>query len=103
MGLAGGGDVDGLAYTIAASIVDFRPGHSFGVNFGRTEAGWLISPQYRENDELFEVQYLWRRNRNFGVDIRARWRKELQQLENTSQKRDDFDIFARFTLGFSRQ
>lgn len=100
MGLAGSGDTDGLAWNIAASVLDFRPNHSIGVNYGRADAGWLISPQYRENDELFEVRYLWRRSRNLAVDIRARWREEIEQLENSVRKRAELDVFARFTLGF---
>ena len=102
MGLPGDGDTDGLAWTIAASVVDFRPKHSIGVNYGRTDAGWLISPQYRGNDELFEIRYLWRHSRNFTIDVRARWREEIEQLENTVSKRSEMNVLARFTLGFGR-
>ena len=81
-------------------MVDFRPKHSISVNYGRTDAGWLISLQYRQNDELFEVRYLWRRSRNVSIDVRARWRKELEQLENTMRKRADLIVIARLTMGF---
>jgi hypothetical protein len=100
IGLAGSGDVDGLAWLISASIVDFRPDHSIGINYGRTDAGWLLSPQYRENEEAIELRYMWRRNRNLAVDIRARWREELEQLQNTARKRQELNVFARFTRGF---
>ena len=100
VGLAGNGDTDGLAWLVSASMVDFRPGHSVGINYGRTDAGWLLSPQYRENEEALEVRYVWRRSRNLALDVRGRWRKELEQLENTTRKQEELNVFARFTLGF---
>ena len=100
MGLAGDGDADGLAWNFSASLVDFRPDHSVGVNYGLAGAGWLLSPQYRENEEVIEIRYLWRRSPNLALDIRGRWRKELEQLDNTARKQEDLNVFARFTLGF---
>ncbi len=102
MGLAGNGDTDGLGWLVSASIVDFRPDHSIGINYGRTDAGWLLSPQYRENEEAVEVRYMWRRSLNLAIDIRVRWRKDLEQLESADRKRDDLNVFVRFTLGFDR-
>ncbi|TDJ35373.1 MAG: hypothetical protein E2O53_06350 [Gammaproteobacteria bacterium] len=100
VGLAGAGDTDGFAYLFSASLVEFQPDHSVGINYGRTDAGWLLSPQYRENEEAIEIRYMWRRSSNLAIDIRARWRKELEQLENVARKHKDLNVFARFTLGF---
>ena len=100
MGLAGTGDTDGLAWLVSASVVDFRQDHSVGINYGRADAGWLLSPQYRENEEAIEIRYMWRRSRNLAIDIRGRWREELEQLENAARKRQELNVFARFTLGF---
>jgi hypothetical protein len=100
MGLAGAGDTNGLAWILLASLVDFRAGHSFGINYGRTDAGWLLSPQYRENEQAFEIRYLWRRSRNLALDIRGRWREELEQLASATRKRQELNVFARFTWGF---
>ncbi len=98
--LAGDGDVDGLAVALTASIMDFWPTHSFGINYARSDAGWLLSPQYRDNEELVEVRYLWRKSENLVIDARVRWREELDQQTNQAQKRDEFDFFARFTQRF---
>lgn len=98
--LSGEGDVDGLAWLVSASVVDFRQDHSIGINYGRADAGWLMSPQYRENEEAVEMRYMWRRGPNLAFDIRARWREELEQLENTARKRQELNVFARLTLGF---
>jgi hypothetical protein len=100
MGLPGNGDTDGLAWLVSVSAVDFRPQHSVGINYGRTDAGWLLSPQYRENEEVTEIRYMWRRSANLAIDIRARWREELEQQDNTARKREELNVFARFTLGF---
>jgi len=101
-GLPGEGDADGLAWNFAASLMDLWPDHSIGINYGRTGAGWLLSPQYRNNEELIEVRYLWRRRRNLALDFRVRGRRDLVALVGESGKRNELDFFARFTLGFSR-
>lgn len=100
MGLVGDGDSDGTAWIISASIVDFRRDHSIGINYGRADAGWLLSPQYRENEQAFEVRYMWRRSASLAIDVRARWRDELEQREDAAQTRQELNVFARFTLGF---
>ena len=98
--LAGDGDVDGLAWAVTASIMDLWPSHSIGINYANTDAGWLLSPQYRDNEELFEIRYLWRKSDKLVIEARVRWREELERELNQSQKLDEFDFFARFTLGF---
>jgi len=98
--LAGDGDVDGLAWAVTASLMDLWPSHSIGINYARTDPGWLLSPQYRDNEELFEIRYLWRKSDNLVIDARVRWREELERELNQSQKLDEFDFFARFTLRF---
>jgi len=98
--LEGDGDVDGLAFAVTASVMDVWPSHSFGINYARTEPGWLLSPQYRDNEKLVEFRYLWRKSENLVIDARVRWREELEQEVNQVQKLDEFDFFARLTLGF---
>jgi len=51
---------------------------------------------------LFEIRYLWRRNQRLAVDIRGRWRKDLEPVFN-NVKRQDFDFYLRFTWGFSNK
>ncbi len=101
MGLPGNGETDGLAWNLAASVLDFRPNHNIGINYGRTDAGWLLSPQFRENEELLEIRYLWRPSRVRALEIRARLRNELVQLSGTARKQEELDIYVRLTLGFS--
>ena len=98
--LAGDGDVDGFALAVTASVMDLWPSHSIGINYARTDPGWLLSPQYRDNEELFEIRYLWRKSENLVIDTRVRWREELDQQVTQSQKLDEFDFFARLTYRF---
>jgi hypothetical protein len=99
--LPGAGEVDGWAWNMTASIMDFLPTHSIGLNYGRTDPGWLLSPQYTDNEELIEIRYQWRRDANFAVEFRARRRKDLEQRVNAVRKRDRYDIYLRLSWGYS--
>ena len=99
-GLIGDGDAGGLAWNITASVMDFLPSHSIGINYARTEAGWLLSPQYSDNEELFEVRYMWRPTDRLTIDVRGRWRDDLRERIVDDPRRDRFDFYARFTWTF---
>jgi hypothetical protein len=100
-GIVGAGDAGGLAWNITASIMDFLPQHSIGVNYARTEAGWLISPQYTDNEQLLELRYVWRPTDRLTLDVRGRWRDELIQRVLEEPRRDPFDFYARITWSFT--
>ncbi|MGI9309050.1 MAG: hypothetical protein ACR2P6_07300 [Gammaproteobacteria bacterium] len=93
--------VDGLAWDVVASLMDFYPDHSIGLNYGQTGAGWMLSPQFRPNEELIEIRYQWRPDWFPLVEVRFRWRNELEQQVGTAQKRDVFDLYARLTWEFT--
>jgi hypothetical protein len=99
-GVTGMGEADGLAWAITASIMDFVPNHSVGINYAKTGAGWLVSPQYKNNQSLIEIRYMWRPTDRLTVDIRARRREELQQRVIEDPDRDRFDFYMRFTWSF---
>lgn len=90
-------DPDGFAWDVVASIIDFRQNHSIGVNYARTGAGWLLSPQFRPNEELIEIRYMWRPERGPTLEARFRRREDLEQVIGTSQKRKEFDMYVRLT------
>ena len=94
------GDVGGLAWFAEASLMNIRPGHSFGVNYGRLDPGWLLSPQYRPNEETLELRYLWRFSNRGSFEFRVRWRDEIDQLTGSLRPEETFDAFARFTWLF---
>jgi hypothetical protein len=100
-GIGTSGDSDGLGWAVTAALMNFRPGHSFGLAYGRVAAGWLLSPQYRQNEELKEFRYVWRYRDNKSFEIRFRQRDELDRLVTAQNNRDDFDLFVRFTSRFT--
>lgn len=99
--IAGEGVVDGFAWNLTLSLMDFFPGHSIGVNYARTEAGWLLSPQYDNNEELQEIRYVWRPTNRLSVDVRGRWRDRISQPFFPEPDRSRFDFYARFTWSFT--
>jgi hypothetical protein len=100
-GLDGEGDVDGLAWNITISVMDFMPNHSIGINYGRAGAGWLISPQFRRNEELAEIRYQWRRSNGLALDFRIRAREELESSALGRGEFRDVDFLLRFTRGWT--
>ncbi len=99
-GIVGTGDTNGLAWNVTASVMDFVPKHSIGINYAETEAGWLVSPQYRGNERLIEIRYMWRPTDRMAVDIRGRRRLDLRQRIIEVPNADRFDFYMRFTWNF---
>ncbi|MDJ0941573.1 MAG: hypothetical protein QNJ00_17550 [Woeseiaceae bacterium] len=99
-GVAGSGTAGGLAWAVTLSVMDFLPRHSFGVNYARTEAGWLLSPQYTPNEELYEARYMFRPTDRITLDVRGRWRYDLKQPLFEISDQNNFDFYARATWSF---
>jgi hypothetical protein len=94
------GDVSGAALQLSANFMDIIPRHSFGIVYGHVESGWLLSPDFRNNNTLIEGRYLWKRNKKEKLEIRLREREDLDPLVGASRKRTDVDLYARYTWKF---
>lgn len=96
-------DADGLAWDIVVSLMDFFPKHSIGINYAQTGAGWLLSPQFRPNEELFEIRYIWNPRRPYFplLEFRIRWREDLERVVGSTKKREEFDGYLRLTWEFA--
>ncbi len=101
VGITGTGDADGLAWNVTASVMDFVPHHSIGINYAQTGAGWLVSPEYANNQSLIEIRYVWRPTDRLTLDVRGRWRDDLEQVLIEDPDRDRFDFYVRFTWSFT--
>ena len=97
VGLPGEGRVSGNGFQASANLLDFRPGHHLGMVYGRAQGGWLTSNDYRNNDELFEIRYQRRIAVNLSMEIRYRWRRELERRIEADRLQVDQDIYARLT------
>ncbi|MFU8832547.1 MAG: porin [Wenzhouxiangella sp.] len=100
VGLSGDRQVSGNAWQLAASAYDIRPGHHLGVVYGRAQAGWLISTDFRNNDELAEIRYQRLIRPGLTVETRFRWRRELELPEFEQRQRIDRDIYIRLNARF---
>lgn len=94
------GDTPGAALQLSINFMDFIPRHSFGIVYARVESGWLLSPDFRNNNTLIEGRFLWKRNKQEKLEIRLRQREDIDQLVGTSRKRADVDLYARYTWKF---
>ena len=101
MNTGNSGDTDGLAWNISASIMEYAPGHSIGLLYGRTGDGWLLSPQYRPNEEQIELRWSWRPTPDLVIDARVRRRDELDRLTTASHRIDELDVFVRATWRYN--
>lgn len=96
----GTGRADGWAWQISANLYDMAPGHNLGVNHGRADAGWLLSPDHRANDKLSEVRYQWRFHPAWSMEARYRIRQERQVPASALRERQDRDFYVRVTRRF---
>lgn len=91
----------GVAGQISANLYDlFAAGHGLALVYGRAEAGWLISPDFRANDELLELRYQWRFHPDWSLETRLRSRREIDVPAAAGRAREDRDFYIRITARF---
>jgi hypothetical protein len=100
VGTGNAGDAGGVAWQVQLSFLDVFPGHSFALQHGRAQGGWLISPDFRNNEILYELRHEWKIVENHTLTTRLRRRDELDMLVGAAHARRDEDIFVRYTLSF---
>ena len=89
-----------MAWNVAASLMDFARGHDVGLNYGEIGAGWLLSPDFSDNEEQVELRYRWLARDDLLLEIRVRGRTDLVQRISAERRRDRRDLFARLTWSF---
>ena len=100
VGLPGLDETDGLAWQTQVSLMNFQPGHSIGLNVGVADAGWLISPQFRNNEELAEIRYRKLMRRGGLLEIRVRYREQIDAEIGDPTPDTEWDGYVRFTRSF---
>jgi hypothetical protein len=94
------GSAGGTAWQTQISLYDIRPGHHLGVALGRVDAGWLLSPDFRNNDRLAEVRYQWKIAPKSSIEVRLRERREIDLPASALQPRRDHDLYLRLSQKF---
>lgn len=92
---------DGLAWQTAFNLLDFLPSHSIGLVLGEADAGWLISPDFRENERLAEIRYQWKISKGLSLESRVRERVELDKQTTAARRREATDYYVRLTYKFN--
>jgi hypothetical protein len=95
-----GSDAHGWAHTFSMNLFDFAPGHHIAFVYGRVDAGWLISPDFRNNDRLLEIRYQWRISPTLSVESRLRRREEVDLPDGVTRPRIDDDFYLRLSMRF---
>lgn len=98
--IGGTDDASGLAFQTSANIIDFAPGHSFGLVYGQAHGGWLLSPDFPNNMTLIEGRYGWRFTKDQIIELRLRQREDYEQLTTATRERTDTDYYVRYTVRF---
>lgn len=100
VGAGGDASANGGAHQFSLNLYDFAPGHNIALVYGRAGAGWLISPDFRNNDRLHEIRYQWRFSKTWSMETRLRRREEISVPAGTPRARIDDDFYLRFTGRF---
>ena len=100
VGTATSGTTGGFAWQVQLSLLDVFPGHSFALQHGRAQAGWLISPDFRNNEVLSELRYHWKIDVRHAFTVRFRHRDDMNIMVDAARKRRDDDFFLRYTVKF---
>src|SRR5690606_38612806 len=74
---SGAGSADALSWQTSLNFMDILPEHDLGIVYGRVADGWLISSDFRPNDTLAEVRWVWRATADWPFDARYRRREEI--------------------------
>jgi len=98
--LGGTGDVGGMAGQVTFNFIDIAPRHSLGVVLARADAGWLLSPDFKSNQYLAETRYRWNLAKKQRIEVRVRYRTDIEQRIDKPERRKDKDLYARYTVKF---
>ncbi|GAB4174218.1 MAG: hypothetical protein Kow0020_09650 [Wenzhouxiangellaceae bacterium] len=100
MRIPGNGDVDGWGWQLGTDLVNIFPKHTMGINYGQSDAGMLLSNDFRENNELFELRWQYKMSSALRFEFRYRWRRELERRIDAARLQRDQDVRLRFTYKF---
>jgi len=94
------GDTDGFARQVSFNIVNLFQGHSIGLVLAEVDAGYLIAPDFRNNNSLQEFRYKWQINKKQKLEARIREREDLIVPTGSTKSRVDTDFYVRFSHKF---
>ena len=97
---SGTGDADSLSWQASLNFMDILPSHNLGIVHGLVADGWLLSSDFRPNDKLTEVRWVWQATPAWQLDARIRRRQEIDLPASAARPRRDDDLYVRATWRF---
>src|SRR5690606_25265553 len=97
---SGTGSADSLSWQTSLNFMDILPDHDLGIVHGRVADGWLLSSDFRPNETLAEVRWVWQATPAWQLDARLRRRKEIDLPADAPGARRADDLYVRATLRF---
>ncbi len=94
------GDSSGYAQQITANIMNLFSGHSIGIVYTEADAGYLLSPDFRNNNRFLEFRYKWHVDKKHTFEARIRQREDLIVLTDAAKTRTDTDFYLRYTIKY---
>ena len=91
----------GMAWQTSFNLLDIQPNHSIGLVLGEADSGWLLSPDFRENERLAEIRYQWKISKDLSLESRVRERVELDKQTTATRRREGTDYYVRLTYKFN--
>jgi hypothetical protein len=100
MGLVGG-VTRTRGYAWVAGLDLKKPGSgALGLQWARTAAGYLVSPDYPPNTHSVEVRYSLPIRGNMKMDLRYRLRQDLEKPIGAITRKMDRNLLLRLTVKF---
>lgn len=90
---------DRFAFVAGLDLKHLGPG-SLGLQFGWTQAGYLISPDYPNNTWSIEARYRVDVTRGAVFEVRYRHRQDIDKLVDALERQTDDNFLARVTVSF---
>lgn len=97
---SGVGEAESVSWQTSFNFLDVWPNHDFGIVYGRVGDGWLLSSDFRPNDELLEARWVWQASPAWQLDARLRRREEIDLPAGSPGARRDDDLYVRATWRF---
>ena len=97
---SGTGSADALSWQASLNVMDILPDHDLGLVYGRVADGWLLSSDFRPNDTLAELRWVWHATPAWQLDARIRRRQEIDLPASAARPRRDDDLYVRATWRF---
>src|SRR5690606_18580856 len=97
---SGAGSAGALSWQASPIVIELAPGHDLAPVYRRRARGWLLSGDFRPNDTLAEVRWVWRASEAWQFDARLRRREEIDLPAGVPHARRDDDLYVRATWRF---